>query len=440
MCGKLYHGDRFSFILLDDKKLGSGGNGHVYEAKIIDSQESQSCAVKFLRWPEDMNEKDRNERYERFVQETDFLEKNASIKGIIPILDKHLPKIRSKEDEAWYLMPKARKYDFTEHRPLAQILTDMIDLAKTLQTLHQSKLAHRDIKPENLLYYQERLCLCDFGLLWGYGEERITKRIERVGPYRILPPELDPVRPWRDLNYTYSDVYLFAKNLWMLLKQNKYGFKGPYQRGNNRLYLQRENFNVPTLEPIHNLLEKATEEEINDRIDIGMCIKLLEAQQEILFYDDSPDQIWKKRLAQYIYSENTKRITEQNQPNAKEYTEAKVITELIEEVLATSVVHIKTIYSKEPILISIDTFDIVSSADNEFVIRIDKGSVLIHLKIAKLVYSISNGAILLVLENPQRANPDEVEFSGVFTQKSQGPVLPITFRLTKNDTIIFEKP
>ena len=33
--------------------------------------------------------------------------------------------------------------------------------------------------------------MSDFGLCWGIGEERLTGLNERVGPYKIMPPELE---------------------------------------------------------------------------------------------------------------------------------------------------------------------------------------------------------------------------------------------------------
>lgn len=110
----------------------------------------------------------------------------------------------------------------------------------------------------------DRLVLSDFGLYWGIEEERLTEFNERIGPYKIMPPELENVQTDLDLDFRPSDVYLFAKVLWMTLKGDNIGFRGQYQRGDVQIFLNKEVFgDVITLEPIHKLIEQATFEDMN---------------------------------------------------------------------------------------------------------------------------------------------------------------------------------
>ena len=128
-----------------------------------------------------------------------------------------------------------------------------------------------------------------------YGVILVT---DRIGPISILPPELDPVVPDRDIDYTLSDVYLFAKIVWMLIKKDTYGFKGPYLRNRQLFYLDPKEYKVSTLEPIQQLLERATEDDIgNRRIDMEECIRLLEEQINVIRFERSPD-IYKKQKIQ----------------------------------------------------------------------------------------------------------------------------------------------
>lgn len=132
----------------------------------------------------------------------------------------------------------------------------MLQLARIIKCIHERNRAHRDIKPENRLVLDDRLVLSDFGLYWGIEEERLTELDERIGPYKIMPPELENVQTDLNLDFRPSDVYLFAKVLWMTLKGDNIGFRGQYQRGDSQIFLNKVKFgNVITLEPIHRLMQ-----------------------------------------------------------------------------------------------------------------------------------------------------------------------------------------
>ena len=49
----------------------------------------------------------------------------------------------------------------------------------------------------------------------------------------------------------------------MILKNNDDGFMGPYLRSRTMYYLRKEEFGAQSLEPIHQLLERATDDEID---------------------------------------------------------------------------------------------------------------------------------------------------------------------------------
>lgn len=344
MYGNKFQGDIHSFTIQRGTLLGTGGNGSVFEVQLDGCNPKERYAVKIFNCSENLKEEYRKERYARFCQEIDFLcNKGKNIEGIIPIIDKHIPDQLSEEDVPWYLMPKAEQYDFRENRSLKRQLQDMLMVANTLRILHTlpKPVAHRDIKPKNLLLFKGRLCLCDFGLIWVYGDGRLTFRNEPIGPIQIMPPELEPVYYKLDLLYTFSDVYLFAKTLWMLIKKDgRYGFKGPYQRKRTIIYLQREDYNVSTLEPIHQLLEKATMDEMNKRINIDECIKLMELQLEIIDNEGNREELWNKKKQSYIYQENVKKIIEEEIPDKSEYTDENIVKTILDGVIGKSFVYL----------------------------------------------------------------------------------------------------
>ena len=169
MCGNTCIGERCSFTLPQRPSLGSGGNGKVYEVTLDDDASGDTYAVKLFSCYGNVGVEEKKLRYKRFYQEIDFLEKvGNNIPGIIPIIDKHSPIELSENEKAWYMMPKARRFDFARDKSLYNQLHDLLLLANTLKTLHKMGYAHRDIKPSNILWYSNRICLCDFGLLWGY--------------------------------------------------------------------------------------------------------------------------------------------------------------------------------------------------------------------------------------------------------------------------------
>lgn len=276
---RVYRGEHYTFK--KGKKLGQGGNGEVYEAKIIAGDSSKKLAVKFFE-----AKKDINKRYERFkygVEKIEAIQKNVD--GIIEILDKHVPE-RFEAGKAWYLMPKCEKFQLNHKCDLKTKLSSMKGLAEAINKLHEHGLTHRDIKPDNILILNGKLVLADFGLLWDESDSsnnRLTTMHERIGPYKISPYELQDIDITRDVVFRKSDVYLFAKVLWMYLEEDDFGFGGQYSRKKGEhIYLDRNKYGTLTLEPIHEMMERATYENFEERLTMEECIKLIQDQIDII--------------------------------------------------------------------------------------------------------------------------------------------------------------
>lgn len=330
---KIYKGEVYSFIR-KEPSLNHGGNGAVYEVDVEGL--NKSVVAKFFEYTGE----DEERRYERFKREIAFLAKFRDVEGIIDIIDKHCPEELSKNrGEAWYLMPKAKEYKVNYNTSIIQKLDDMIYLARIIEKLHSSGYAHRDIKPGNILLLKGKLLLADLGLMWHQNIERLTHSKDKLGPYKIFPPELESIDDGANVDYTYSDVYLFAKVLWMTLKKDTNGFRGKYDRGDDQIYLSKGAFR--TFEPIHKLLEGATDDKISNRITITDCIKHLEYQRQIVVDPDSIDPLELQRLQ---YEENNKRMVAKNEPDEVIYSEERsllnALQEISENIISNSVINI----------------------------------------------------------------------------------------------------
>lgn len=208
-------GSEFEEWLLEEK-LGAGGNGDVWKAA-KPGQPSQ--AIKILR-------SITNETYMRFKIETSTLEKLGCIPGIIPLIEKHVPEDKS-GSTPWFTMPVAIPFEkYIQGRVPFDIVSDFIELAKTLQHLHAQGISHRDIKPANFLHYEGRLCLSDFGLVKYPHRATITPARRDVGAKFTMAPEMR--RHAHSANGVSADVYSFAKSLWIALTGQELGFDGQY--------------------------------------------------------------------------------------------------------------------------------------------------------------------------------------------------------------------
>ncbi len=264
------------------KPLGSGGNGKVFEVKVSEENNDQlpdNCAIKFFN-PCCVNDTEkRKERFERFNREIEITKKlNGKIKGIMPIFDSSCS--NDLNQPSWYLMPKADRYSF--NKPLDILINDMISLCNSIRLLHDFGCAHRDIKPTNILVYEGCVLLSDFGLCFDDSDNHLTGSNEVLGPSSIRPPEFENHRNDEFIDYKKSDVYLFAKTVWIMMKENTNGFRGEYNRKDPQIFLSKSDLRVKTLEPLHVMMENATKTNYFDRLDISDCMKYLQIQKSIV--------------------------------------------------------------------------------------------------------------------------------------------------------------
>lgn len=307
--------------------LGSGGNGEVFRIQLLRGKEIlekewpdidlSKLVVKFFACDVKKNPIEQKKRYIRFCREVKTQGEFCKVlSGVIPILAHHCPEEYSGgKYEAWYIMPEAKAFKVSNKIPLKQKLEQMLELAEVIYQLHKNGIMHRDIKPDNIFFYGNQICLGDFGLVWTANVEPLTTCNEHIGPIKILPPELEEGVERRDCDYKYSDVYLFAKVLWMYIMQDRYGFRGEYVRGMSQVYLEKRRFEVFTLEPIHEMLERATRHKWQERLTIEACSDQIKKQINVC-----EGSIQKPALNRYIYQEELTYFQSVVKPNIKVYS------------------------------------------------------------------------------------------------------------------------
>ncbi len=354
---------------LTDEKPKHGGNGEVY---FYEDNKGNQYALKKFKHPI----KNQNERFLRFKREIKFLKEN-DIYGIIPLIDSKefddFSKYKS-NSLMYYVMPKAEPFIVAKVHSfgLITILNIFKELASILKCLHKKGLAHRDIKPENILIYKDKYCFSDFGLIWDMSGNRLTCNPEPIGPYKIMPPELELVNQIENIDFRKSDIYLLAKVLWMCLKNNNVGFRGCYNRGDAQIYLGfYEDGLAKSFEPINILLEKSTFENWSDRISIDDFILLIDKQIQVI-----NDSVPETEIEIFNQNEVYKRIYSKIIPNFIITDDLECIFEFLNELYHFNKFKIHEIDSDKYFEIMIKH---IQKTNSMFIMSIDVQNISIYL-------------------------------------------------------------
>lgn len=333
--GECLTGKRFTFEIGDT--IGNGGNGSVYDAYKIyfknqrpsGSRFQKECVVKILK----QFKKDKmHKRFSRFKKEIEkVLECQEDIPHIMKILDYHIDEANEK---GWYLMLKAEPFfEKCKTMTICQKLDCLLVIGETIEALHckGNGYAHRDIKMDNLLYMDNNVYLSDFGLIWeNLDDDHLTSINEIIGPRASRPPEFDADAEYirEALDYRMSDIYLFGKLVWSCLKGTRDSFFGQYYR-NGYAYLNRKDFQVYTLEPIHELLEDSTQREMKQRISLSKCLDLLKEEKDILAHGAFVTEKAMKRRK----TEDYKEIISRYNPKIVTYQETATIYNILQKLI-----------------------------------------------------------------------------------------------------------
>lgn len=335
MSDKKYLGKSYEFTVGDE--IGRGGNGNVYLVNNLKPNTDRDYVVKILslsKWP---NKYTKKKRYNRFKKEIDtVLKLQEQIPGIMGIVDFYYPDVFKENEDVWYMMPKAQSFkQFNKNNPIDIVkkLEYLIELCSTLFELHYKGYSHRDIKVDNILVLDGRLKLADFGLIWNIDDRRITNEGERVGPYYIGPPELENMDLSID-DFRPSDVYLFAKLVWEIIKNDFIGFRGEYKRNNKQFYLNPKEYGVRSFEPLHKLLEQSTKINMSERIDINNCRDLLIDQLSII------KDVDQEKCLTYMYDELQMEVLNRYEPEEIIYSDYRKINDILRKFTPISTITI----------------------------------------------------------------------------------------------------
>ncbi len=242
--------------------LGGGGNGEVWKCKNSKKEEGAIKLLKSVKFT----------AYNRFLDETKVIGNNSDIIGIIPMIDKNLPKT-FKDNVPFYVMPVAESaVKLLKGKKVEEKIDAILNVCETLKELHSRGISHRDIKPPNLLVLNSRYSLVDFGLVDYPNKKDVSKFNEEIGAKWTMAPEMR--RESSKADGIKADIYSLAKTLWILLTENYKGFDGQYS---TQSIIELRNFytNIYTT-PIDNLLIKCTDNDPLNRPSIEEFISILE--------------------------------------------------------------------------------------------------------------------------------------------------------------------
>lgn len=247
------------------KKFGKGGNSEVWE---VLSAERGKFALKILK-------KTKPIAHQRFKDEIKVLDNNSDISGIMPVIDHNVSNI----ENSYYVMPIARKIEtFLYGESLERKIDCIVEIARTLETLHTRGISHRDIKPQNILELDGRFILADFGLVDFEEKEEISSGNTEIGAKWTIAPEMRRSSSLAD--FKKADVYSLAKTFWIILTNQKKSFDGQYSAIDMTLSLKSFIHNIYTT-PIDNLITICTSNNPALRPDLSTFIDVIISWQKI---------------------------------------------------------------------------------------------------------------------------------------------------------------
>lgn len=288
-----------------------GGNADVYFVK--EKLTNRRYALKQLR----ANKRKNKESSKRFVDELNIMKNNSEV-GIMPI-------IRSSKKNYWYTMPIAEPiFKYVANKKVDEIIFGIIQLAETLESLHDKGISHRDIKPANIYYYNSRFVLGDFGLVnFPNNNNNLTRSDRGLGAIFTIAPEMK--RNPKKADGKKADVFSLAKTMWMLLTRDEKGFDGIYNYMDQTHRLQ----NVDDLKEIYlveidELLKDATDNNPNRRPTIKEFKERLLKWQAV--YSDSE----KSQASNWDFL--SKQLFGEQPPNSSAWSNPSKITEVLNTV------------------------------------------------------------------------------------------------------------
>lgn len=197
--------------------LGRGGNGIVWK---VSNKKNEYFAKKILKNTSDVK------AYSRFKDEVEIITKHKH-KGIIEIIDFHLPEKYYSKNNAYYVMPIGIPLkEYIKTIGLDELFEIILKIIDTIEFLHNNNITHRDLKIENILMIGNEPKISDFGLANFPKQKRVSRLNEKIGPAFTIAPEMKRISSISE--YKKADVYSLAKTLWVILTKQWLSFDGQY--------------------------------------------------------------------------------------------------------------------------------------------------------------------------------------------------------------------
>jgi len=198
------------------KKLGKGGQGSVFKARVADGiDEGKEVALKFL-------DSDRVNACERFRREFKIT-KDLKDERIIGIFELIKPNDQNKDYcivmeyiEGGDLSKPAEKGYFK--KDILKGLKIFREIAEGVKIAHENLIIHRDLKPQNILLRNDSSpVITDFGICYVINDklESLSITGEEVGTRNYIAPELRG-NIQQDPKFT-ADIYSLGKVLYYML-------------------------------------------------------------------------------------------------------------------------------------------------------------------------------------------------------------------------------
>lgn len=299
------------------KEISRGGNCCISEIVSVSLDELKeyekgSYVIKCL-----IQEKKNTERKERLLKEIKILCKLKNNEGVV-----HVNEYDENKDNPWYIMSKMEPLlEFlSDAKSLSEKIGILINLAKSLKSLHDQKISHRDIKPDNILVNSfGKPIWADFGIAYQDEFKRITADNKQIGPRGYISNEIGHKTLMGDSSfdvYRMADIKSFSKLISAICGDNS-PLEGTYAQHYKILSEQNKGKDLSILLDI---IEKGTDLTPENRCTIDEIISGLENFYSYLNSSERySNQI--KILAKAFSSSHS--------PSYLEYNEEKNIKELL---------------------------------------------------------------------------------------------------------------
>ncbi|CAD8160994.1 unnamed protein product [Paramecium pentaurelia] len=179
-------GERYILLSL----LGKGGFSEVYKGYDLKEMKHVACKIHQLNSNWTINSKS---YYVKLVTKEYRVHKQLQHPNILQLLDSveidsntfcTILEYCNGQDLSYYM----KKYGIIEEKEAKLIIQQLLESVKYI---HLNKIIHYDIKPQNILFNQNFVKLCDFGVCKELDNEisQIEYTTQGVGTFWYLPPE-----------------------------------------------------------------------------------------------------------------------------------------------------------------------------------------------------------------------------------------------------------